>query len=394
MANFPHFTTPQKSMLASILEGYEGFNRPLNMMQEQQQRRLANEQMQIRNQFLPKGLEQEQERMRLANIFEQAREPYAEQLAKNEIGLGQAQIQNMNMGELGKMLRDVNQVTKEYGFDSPEAQLARQWFENKVKGKSDADHRTPQQKMAADLSGGDPEKYQALLKQLSGLPGERRENVPEGATQLEDLSAGERNEQVKRMTEDVKIGKSSEGALKIINELRRIQEQHPNLGNYFATALSKGDEPGWSEWIARKTGALSEKDVSALQKFRKLSNDLVVKGSESWGGRITDARMKLLSMTKPGAGNTAEANNYLFDRLEDELSPKVALGKKAKQGLENRYVVYQDFSDEEKPELSNILGQRKSGGGQQSMTLNGKTYSIPEELVEEFLAENPGAKRG
>ena len=104
--------------------------------------------------------------------------------------------------------------------------------------------------------------------------------------------------------------------------------------------------------------------------------------------------MKLLSMTKPGVGNTAEANNYLFDRLQDELKPKANLGKKIKDGLKNRYVVYQDLSEEEEgPQLGSIL-EKGGNGGAQSLMLNGKTYNIPAELVEEFLAENPGAKRG
>ena len=376
MAQFPHFTTPSKGMLEHILEGYEGFNKPMNMMQEQQQRRQALE------------------GQRLSNIFNQAREPYADQLAQNEVGLGQAKIQNMNQGELGKMIQDVQNVVQQYGFNSPQAEQARQWFQKKIQGHGEPDHRTAQQKTAADLARGDHELYQKLLKELSGIKGERRAEIPEGATPLEDLSPGERNETVKRMNEDLKTANSSESALKIVDELRKIQGEHPNLSKYFATAISSGDEPGWGEFLARKTGALSEKDVSALQKFRKLANDLVVKGSESWGGRITDARMKLLSMTKPGVGNTAEANNYLFDRLQDELKPKANLVKKIKDGLKNRYVVYQDLSEEEEgPQLGSIL-EKGGNGGAQSLMLNGKTYNIPAELVEEFLAENPGAKRG
>lgn len=134
MAQFPSFSSPSKSMLSSILEGYEGFNRPMNLLQEQQQRRLANEQQQIQNQFLPKGLEQKQEQMRLANIFQQAREPYANQLAQNETQLQQAQIHHATTGKLGQMLYDMNKIVNQYGFNSPEAEQAREYLQRKIEG--------------------------------------------------------------------------------------------------------------------------------------------------------------------------------------------------------------------------------------------------------------------
>lgn len=362
--NFPDFSAPRKSALQSYLEGYSGFHTPMNMLQEQLQQRLGNERAQITNQYLPQRLSQEQEQMRLANIFNQAREPYAGQLARNEAELGAAQARNTSLGELGGMIRQVNDIVQQYGFNSPEAQQARQWLQSKV-------------------TGGQP-----------FISEERRASLPEGAIPLESLSPGERNDTVKRMNEELKVANSSKSALKIVDELREIQNDHPKLGKYFATAITSGDEPGWLEYLARKTGFLSEKDVSALQKFRKLSNDLVVKGSESWGGRITDARMKLLSMTKPGAGNTAEANNYLFDRLTEELAPKARLGNKIKEGLKNRYAVYQDYSEDEPQDLSQFLSKSKGGNGSQLISLNGEQYDIPDELIEEFLADNPGAKRG
>ena len=362
--NLPDFSAPRKSALQGYLEGYSGFNAPMNMLQEQMQQRLGNERAQITNQYLPERLGQEQEQMRLANIFNQAREPYAGQFARNEAELGAAQAQNASSGELGGMIRQVNDVVQQYGFNSPEAQQARQWLQSKV-------------------TGGQPYVSE-----------QRRASLPEGAIPLESLSPGERNDTVKRMTEDLKVANSSKSALKTLDELRKIQNEHPKLGKYFATAIASGNEPGWLEYLSRKAGLLSEKDFTALQTFIKLSNDLVIKGSESWGGRPTDARMKLLSMTKPGARNTAEANNYLFDRLAEELTPKARLGNKIKDGLKNRYAVYQDYSDEESPNLSDALEQGMSAGGSQSMMLNGKTYDIPAELVEEFLRDNPGAKRG
>lgn len=65
--NFPDFSAPRKSALQSYLEGYAGFNAPMNMMQQQEKQRLGNE------------------KMRLANVFNQAREPYANELAMAEI---------------------------------------------------------------------------------------------------------------------------------------------------------------------------------------------------------------------------------------------------------------------------------------------------------------------
>lgn len=140
MVNLPNFNdTPFESRLSGILKGYAGGNLPLETMQKQEQMRLANQKSGIQNQFLPKGLEQEQEQMRLANVLQRAREPHAARYAENEAGVQEAQIRQAGakeVGELGKMIRDVQTVKQMYGAESPEYEAAMNYLKNKTEGKA------------------------------------------------------------------------------------------------------------------------------------------------------------------------------------------------------------------------------------------------------------------
>lgn len=103
MAQFPHFTTPSKGMLEHILEGYEGFNRPMNMMQEQQQRRQALE------------------GQRLSNVFNQAKEPHAEELAQAEVDKARREGMFGGAGLTGELgnIQKLHMLKQQLGEDHP-----------------------------------------------------------------------------------------------------------------------------------------------------------------------------------------------------------------------------------------------------------------------------------
>ena len=338
MAQFPQFDRPQKSMLSSILEGYKGFNEPMNMLQEQQQRREATE------------------GQRLSNIFNQAREPHAAQLAQNEVGLGQAQIQNMNMGELGKMLQDVQNVVQQNGFNSPQAEQARQWFQKKVQGRGEPDHRTPEQKVAADLSNGDPAKYQELLKQMSDVysPSQEEQQAMEelkkevpGARPMASMGKGERNEAFKKMQKEQERTNKVKSAKRTVDAMRKLQEEHPKLGKAFSNAIQTEDPDKWNA-IYRKLpgwfGGLNEDELTAVQQFRKLSSNLVLDQAEITGGKTTDALRHIISLSKPSSTNTYEANKYLFDKLDDEYEPYIMYGNDVDRAMDLNTYIPQNIS--------------------------------------------------
>ena len=313
--------------------------------------------------------------MRLANALQQSREPFYNQYAENEA--------EKPMSDFGRLLKEREQQPEQSrGRELYDAYLLR----NKIQGE---DRRTANQRIANDLSGGNRDEYEKILRQLEKLgPTERRADLPEGVPGFEELSPGERNQTVKEMNQELKRANSATSALKLVSEMRKLQNEHPEMSKYFATAMST-DEPDLFETFMRKSGIISEKELTAIQKFRKLASELVIRGSENWGGKVTDARTKLLSMTKPGSTNTKEANDYLFDRLDEEFSPWKSYGERIKIGLKHRYPVYQDLNQPEEPATAG-----PGRGEPVMMSVNGKTFNIPAELMEEFLAENPGAKRG
>lgn len=387
----PNFNQPaEEGFLSKILQGYSAANALQRLPQQNEQLNLMNEQQQIANQFAPQRMEQENEQMRLMNALQQAREPFAQQLAQGEV----ESQQRANRGALGNMIQDVNNVVQQYGFNSPEAEAARQWFQGQVQGRQQPDQRTREQKLADDMSNGDPVLRAKLLKELSKVQGERRPEVPVDANAFENMQPGERQIVVKEMNADLKKANSAASALKLVKEMKKIQDSNPNLSKYFASAIVT-DEPGlWSKIKRNIVGLTDEKSLAEIEKFRKLSSELVLKGSENWGVRPTDARTKLLSLTKPNENNTTEANNYLFNRLEDEFEPWVAYGEDLKKGLNNRYQVIPDFNkyvNNKEETLQNVLQQGPSEpsktANRRKVSYKGKIYLVSEDQLEKALAQ-------
>lgn len=336
--NFPDFSAPRKSALQRYLEGYAGFNAPMNMMQEQEQQRLGNEQM------------------RLANIFDQAKEPYAEEYARNKADIGRAQIENMNIGELGKMIRDVDNTVRQYGFDSPQAELARQWLENKVRGRDMPDHRTHEQKLADDLSDGDPELRRQILKQMSDvyLPGEEeklaverlKQDIP-GAIPMSTMGKGQRNEAFKKMQKEQERGNKVRDAKKIVDAMRDLQEKYPKLSEAFSNTIKVEDPTKWGA-LYRKLpgwlGGLNKDELTAVQQFRKLASTLVLDQASIMQGKTTDALRQFISQSKPSSTNTYEANQFLFDKLDEEYIPLIMYADDVDRALDLNTYIPQNLS--------------------------------------------------
>lgn len=304
---------------------------------------LLNAFQELKNQYAPKRFQQEEEQLRLSNYFNQAREPYARDLAQNEVGLGRAQIENMNTGELGKAFKDVQRVGEIYGQDSREYQLVRSALENKMQ-RDQYMHLTPNQREAADLFGYGTEEYKQELARRGGNPTVNREGIPKEATPFENMNVNERNNTIKDMRAGLAKANNITSAVKILDEMEKIMKEHPNMSEYFTPALLNGEPTVW-EKIKRRIPGTDKKALAAVEKFRKLSNDLVLKGAEGLGAKnATDARVNMLALTKPGEGNTYEANEYLIKRLRGEFDPWVKYGERVKKGLANRYSVEQDLN--------------------------------------------------
>lgn len=170
--NFPDFSAPRKSALESYLEGYAGFNAPMNMMQEQEQRQLGNEQM------------------RLANVFNQAKEPYANELAMAEIE--KAKRDNMfggldMTGELGN-IQKLYKLKQMLGEDHPlvkevQRALERQEYAKDILNAQREDINA--NRSFKNLPANEKELLLAKLR-AAGVPAADAEKIKRNETSLEE----------------------------------------------------------------------------------------------------------------------------------------------------------------------------------------------------------------
>ena len=258
----------------------------------------------------PARMERQREKEELANRLGEVEAEFARPNAQSKLGLSEAQRKN---------------------------QLAQAMLsEFTAKNPSVNPHLTPTQRELAAIHGfGTPEYTKALGEQYGIIEGA---NVPQGAIPLAAMGANERNAAVKDMTAELKKSQEATKAVKRANEMLQLIEQHPNMADYFSTALVDPNKKGFFQQLKRI--GVDKKDLAALEKFNKLSSDLVLHGSQAFGGqKFTDARQALLEAAKPSSRNTDEANRYVLNNIIDDLSPYEGYGKALQGGFQNRYYV-------------------------------------------------------
>ena len=277
--------------------------------------------------YKPRQLEAGIQEKQLANLFQQAKVPYAQQMAGLDVLKKQRDVESP-FSEFGKILKDYSNI------DSEDT-MARQLFEKYVQQKSlGTDHSTEIERLERMLSDPNiPEERKNIIRQLKGIQPEH-----EGRNYFKYARPGERNFLRKQNQEYLKRAEGAHKGLQTLDELDDLIKNNPNIGKYFVRALtSDKDRPSIMDQLIRQ--GLSEKELTAVQKFNKLTSQLVVNAGEAFGGgrRWTDATQKLIQDTKPFAGNTDEANRFVSNELRKILVPEAAEYNKVRDSVEKQY---------------------------------------------------------
>lgn len=170
--NLPDFSGQRKSALQSYLEGYSGFHAPMNMLQGQEQQRLGNEQM------------------RLANIFNQAREPYA-----NELAMAEAEKEKQNnmfggldmTGELGN-IQKLYKLKQMLGEDHPLVKEVQRTLERQEYSKDILNSQREDVNANRSFKNLPANERELLLAKLraAGVPAVDAERIKRNETTLEE----------------------------------------------------------------------------------------------------------------------------------------------------------------------------------------------------------------
>ncbi len=428
--------------------GNPGWTDPFSKYLSNEKSRHENEKLGIEAEFARPNAQQELMSKELANVFQNIRNKHEEPRLQAEIGNTNAQAglfgaQTRNQNAQAQALNYDNQVTGAFnpmilemikqmqnqgqnrqqgpqqgpmsnpfqgqaGQNNAPQQQARGPQINdilsdpilgpklsKILGLPTAESKlTGTQKELASLYGYNSPKYKQALAQSLGIV--EGANVPDGAVPLRSMSPGERNSYTKEARTEQKFVQGQVKVNRIANQMKSLIEKHPNMADDFAAAIV-GDEKERGTMLTKlKRKGVDKSDLAAFEKFSTLSNDLVLKQSESTGRNATDSRMEIIGKSKPNAANTDEANHYLIDRILYETEPAKPYNQALKHAFENRYAIPLDIEsyrgkqpEHEAENLAHDMATSSSNGAVAVRYLNGVKLNIPQHEVAEFDKEHP-----
>jgi polyhydroxyalkanoate synthesis regulator phasin len=141
------------------------------------------------------------------------------------------------------------------------------------------------------------------------------------------------------------------------------------------------ESPNESMFASVKKLFTDKKERAALEKFRKITSELVQKGAMTFGGRsFTDTRQRLIEQSKASSGLTFEANQYVIENMRHLFDEKKGRAQKdaTKLGLQDNYYVPFD------PE---VFGEILSKGQQNEQPINKSGSSNGHPLNSEQYSE-------
>jgi len=223
-------------------------------------------------------------------------------------------------------------------------------------------HLTPTMRELAAVHGfGTPAFYKALAETHGIIEGE---GVPQNAVPLRALSANERNVTVQQMQSNMKMANGMERSYKILSEMDEILEKHPKMADYISTALVDPEKAKTVLGQLKRKG-VNKEDLAAIEKFNKLSADLVIQGGQALGGssKWSDARQQLIEAAKPVSGNTYDANKFVIRHMREYMKYGEPMRKDYQNAFKNRYALYTVPEDYEVEDQARAIGQAQQESG-------------------------------
>jgi hypothetical protein len=248
--------------------------------------------------------------------------------------------------EAKKHMNEYEDAVKKYGKDSFQAQFAL----SALKGYK-------------NTYGEFADKHQTL----SEIP---------GTYSLKGQPAGEINKTKAEMRADIPKAQNMIEGSRLLDDLDKLITEYPNLSESFSKIM---ESPNESMFGSIKKILTNKKERAALEKFRKITSDLIQKGALTFGNRgFTDARQRLIEQSKASSGLTFEANQYVIENMRHLFDEKKGRAQKdaTKLGLQDNYYVPFD------PE---VFGEILSKGSQNSESVNNSNPMATTQSTEDPL---------
>lgn len=304
------FQAPQLDVpdfLGEYMKGYRASKEPSAIRRQEEQERIANALKGLELQYAPQQYEQEQ-------------------IARGQ-GIEKTGMENAALPrDIAQRQRLADLIASQTGLTSQEIMQRMSHAE----GMHPYNIQSKQAQIAESL--GKAQQYYP----------QERPNVPKGNVSFDELSKPEQFDVSKRMRNDLRSAEDVYKADRTLDEMKNIMEKYPELSDTLANILIDPKSSSIKSKIARSL--INKKDRAALEKFTKLSNDLVLQAGTALGAKnFTDAKLRVLETAKPTSLNSTEANLFLINKMKEEFSPWKGYANELKNGLKNRYVVEYDL---------------------------------------------------
>lgn len=332
--NFTDFSNIKPITMGNLAEPYmEGRNFSEQLKKNALERTLIglqNQNLQTANEFQRPQLEQGLKKGEADLLYQELVNKFLPEEKTSEIGYRNAHTGLTRQQIIEKQIE--NELNRKYGEESKLAEMA--WRRRAGLSTQAADAE-------ALYGSGTPEFKKALSSIVGEMTGAQGQGTtPDYFRSLAGKSASERNNVFKQQRADMVKVDSAKKAYETLNKMENLVKKHPDLHKYLATVITNPGEKSLINKVV--TYGMNEKERTALELMTKYSNQLALDVTATWGKNATDARAKMIELSKAAAGLTGDANQAIIGTMKEELFPVIAYGKDLKNAYQNGYEVIFD----------------------------------------------------
>lgn len=213
-----------------------------------------------------------------------------------------------------------------------------------------------------------------------------QQKVP-GAIPMSTLPVGARTDAYKELRQRANSPSKRYAIVKTLNEMVKIANDYPDLSTSYAAAIFPEKYEGGILDTSRLKAMPKEKRI-ALERFNKLSNDLVIKQVHGLGGQRASIFLeRIMKASNPHYGLTPEAIAAIRDSQQEEYDFEEADSKVAKGALAGQY--YTPYLEPESQERVPL----KQSAEPQSAPAKSKMVEIVSDTGERQVVTLEEAKR-
>lgn len=175
-------------------------------------------------------------------------------------------------------------------------------------------------------------------KNISEL--ETQGTLPEDAISLNSIPANASLAYQKHNLSRMQSLKGNQESLIALDEMQKLSDEFPDLDTSFTQILLSGDQLNPKTINLIKRQVADPKKRAAIEKWAKLSNNLITsKVVGLSGAKGTDIMKKAIAETVPRMGQSKEARDFVINLMKDEHKGAIEDAMLAREGiLHNAYI--------------------------------------------------------